>query len=83
MKAAAGWNIERARDIALEHGGTVPSLGYQARHCLQQALGIGMLRPLKDRRSGGELDNAPEIHDRHPIGHVAYDRQLMRYQEHA
>jgi len=83
MKAAARRNVERAWDIALENSGAVPAFGDEAGNRLQQALRVRVLRAFKHRRRGRKLDDAPEIHDCHSIGHVAHDREFMGDQQHA
>src|SRR5712691_13447474 len=63
MEGAAGWRIDGARQLALQHGALAGAggLGIGDRCRRQQGLGIGVLRIAPDLVARADLDQGAEI----------------------
>jgi hypothetical protein len=70
MKCATRGRARRIRDFARDRLGARVAAA-AARRGRHQRFGIGMHRRRKQRSGLGHLNNAPEIHDRNVIAHMA------------
>ncbi len=83
-EAAPARRIERRRRIALEDDPlalalkTRVGLGYRA----HQRAGVNVQGIVDDRLGIPEFDDPAEVHHRDAVGDVAYDRQVMRDEDH-
>src|SRR5262249_45994447 len=78
VKVAARWRRDRARNIAFQKLPLPPGLGLRDGNRGEQCTGIGMTRIGKQFIRGGGLDDATEIHDRHPVRDMLDHRKIVR-----
>ena len=80
----------RQREAKRQSGGQVDEVGHPAGDDVEpflagaddgdrpdEAHGVGVLRPGEEGLGGGFLDDAPGVHDRHPVGHLGHDAQVV------
>src|ERR1700674_2365673 len=81
-EAAAGGELVELGHAAGDDGEVLASRR-QARHAAQKALRVGVLGVVEDRGDRAVLDDLPGIHDRHAVGDLVDDRQVVGDQQDA
>ena len=76
MEVATGRWVERRRNLPLDRLEPPPPR-IEPRHLPEQCLGIGVVRFGEQFFGRPKLDDSPQIHDRHAIGQVLDDTQIM------
>src|SRR6478672_2806884 len=79
---APGGDVEGRGDVTSDRGAPTTKQGIGARNRLEQPDRVGMLRRSEDLLCLRDLDDPTEIHDRDPVRDVAYDRELVRDEDH-
>src|SRR5579864_352408 len=77
---SARW-MDRARHVALENDWAARGAGLGQRDRGEQRLGIGMSGRGEDLPLRRHLDDLAKIHDRHAMGHVLDDREIVADEE--
>ncbi len=80
MKYAALRRLQRARQLTGDRLGSGPIRGVDVGGRSQQCLRIGMVRPIEECGSFGQLNDPPEIHHGNAVGDVPHQAQIMRDQ---
>ena len=77
-----GWG-SRVRDVAAEDNALTPTSqsGVGDGHCRQQRLDVRMRRATLNLACLPGLDDLAEVHDRHAVGDLADDGQVVRDEE--
>ena len=84
MEAAPRWDVHRARDLPGGHD----LLRLEAlllfgddRDGREEHLGVGVPGRLEEGPGGGDLADLAQVHDGHPLGHVAHQAQVVGDEE--
>src|SRR5574337_1090630 len=75
VEVAAARRMDRVRHLAFEQDALAPHGRVGDRHRRQQGLGVRMPGRGVERARRGDLDDAPEVHHRHPVADVLDHRQ--------
>ena len=78
VKVAAGWWIDRARHVALQHDTFAFDRGIGDRHSGEQRLGVWVQRVGVQIAARGDLDDASKIHHSNAVADVFHHRQIVR-----
>src|SRR5438093_1036167 len=83
VEMAAGWRIERARDLAMRLGACHPGIGAMERigDRGDEGAGIGMARILEDLPPAALLDDAAEIHDGDAVADMLDHAEIVADQD--
>ena len=81
VEVAAGRRIRRARDLAFQYVGLFADLRIGNRHRLQQGRSVRVLGIAEQFLGLGQLDHLADVHDRHAVGDVADDAEVVRDEE--
>jgi hypothetical protein len=77
VEVAAGRWIDGGGDFALQNGPIPGPVRIGNRDRRQQGLGVGMERVRIQSLPFGDLDDAPEVHDRNPVADVLDDCKIV------
>src|SRR4029078_1174158 len=78
MEFAARGTPDEARRLAFSLDDLFGRVGIGLEIAREQCRRVAMPRSLEDRRRWSFLDDAAQIHDRHPVGHMAHDIEIVR-----
>ena len=81
MEGTAGRRGERGGKLPLQHDAFPVGPGIRRRDRAEQNLGVGVEGMGKELVGSGLLDQVPEVHHSHPVGHVAHHRHVVGDEE--
>lgn len=81
VEGAAGGDVERGGGVPLELGGAVGPLWVGERHRGQEGLGVGVERGGAEGLPGGQVHQAPQVHDGDTAGDLGDDAQVVGNEE--